>query len=266
VSLALLRAVTARLQPVAEEAAGLEARWLIEEAGTDSARLEALVLRRLAGEPVDRIIGRRGFWTLDLKVGPATLSPRSDTETVVRAARDRMVADRSRSAPLRILDLGTGTGAILLALLAEFPGAQGLGIDISEEALAVARENADQTGLSARAVFQRGDWAEGLTGPFDLILSNPPYIPTHDILSLDREVRNHDPHLALDGGDDGLACYRLLLPQITAVLAENGFAVLEFGQGQGRDVAQLAKTAGLAPVGFCNDLNEIERVVILNKI
>jgi release factor glutamine methyltransferase len=266
VSLARLRRVAEQLRPVAHEAAGLEARWLIEEAGIDAARLEAMILRRLGGEPVDRIIGRRGFWTLDLMVGPATLSPRCDTETVVRAARDRIVVERGKGTSLRILDLGTGTGAILLALLAELPNATGLGIDISEEALAVARGNADQNGLTRRAAFQRGDWAEGIAEPFDLIVSNPPYIPTQEILSLDREVRDHDPRLALDGGDDGLACYRLLLPQIAARLADSGFAVLEFGRGQGPDIAQLALAADLVPMGFCNDLNQIERAIILNKI
>ncbi len=260
-----MRALAERLRPAAAEAAALEARWLVEDAGGDSARLESFVQRRLAGEPVDRIIGHRGFWTLDLKVGPATLSPRSDTETVVRAARDHGIAARGRTAPLRILDLGTGTGAILLALLVEFPQATGLGIDISEDALQIARVNAQLNGLSTRASFQRGDWMQGLEGPFDLIVSNPPYIPTRDIAGLDREVRDHDPHLALDGGSDGLDCYRGILPDITALLEANGFAVLEFGQGQGPSVLSLAEAAGLASGGFFNDLNGIERAIILNK-
>jgi release factor glutamine methyltransferase len=317
------RAVADRLRAVAGDAAMIEARWLLEEAGADDARLEAFVARRLFGEPVDRIIGRRGFWTLDLKVTPATLSPRSDTETVVRAGRDAMLARHDKHAPLRILDLGTGTGAILLALLDEFPKAAGMGIDISEDALLIARENAGHTGLSSRAAFQQSDWTaglvptalfipppggegseaqlsreggkskqtqwmstlpplpsrlcrsslpaggrdgEGLTGPFDLIVSNPPYIPTRDIAGLDPEVREHDPHLALDGGADGLACYRALLPQIPALLAPGGAAVLEFGQAQGPAVLGIARACGLALVEFRNDLNGIERAVILNKI
>ncbi len=261
-----LRAVADRLRPRAEEAAALEARWLVEEAGADSAKLEAFIARRLAGEPVDRILGRRGFWTLDLQVSPATLSPRSDTETVVRAARDRLFAARGKDAALRILDLGTGTGAILLALLAEFPQATGVGVDICMDALGVARANAADNGLTARSVFQNGDWTQGATGLFDLIVSNPPYIPTAEILTLDHEVRDHDPHLALDGGDDGLGCYRLILPQLPAILADNGIVVLEFGQGQGPSVLRLAQTAGLALAEFHNDLNGLERAVTLNKI
>jgi release factor glutamine methyltransferase len=260
------RAVADRLRAVAEDAAMLEARWLLEEAGEDSAKLDAFIARRLAGEPVDRIIGHRGFWTLDLKVTPATLSPRSDSETIVRAGRDMILARHDRHAALRILDLGTGTGAILLALLHEFPRAAGLGIDISEEALLVARGNAGTTGLSSRAIFRRGDWTAGLTGPFDLIVSNPPYIPTPDIAGLDPEVRDHDPHLALDGGADGLACYRALLPQIPPLLTPEGVAILEFGQGQGAAVRDIALSCGLSLVEFRNDLNGIERAIILNKI
>jgi release factor glutamine methyltransferase len=260
------RALADRLRPVAEDAAMLEARWLIEDAGGDDAKLKAFIARRLAGEPVDRIIGHRGFWTLDLKVTPATLSPRSDTETVVRAGCDVMLARHDKHAPLRILDLGTGTGAILLALLHEFPGATGLGTDLSDEALAVACENAEQTGLSARATFRQADWAAGLTTTFDLIVSNPPYIPRPDIAGLDPEVRDHDPHLALDGGADGLVCYRALLPQTPAFLAPHGVAILEFGQGQGAAVLDIALSCGLSLVEFRNDLNGIERAIILNKI
>ncbi len=260
------RAVAERLRLVAEEAAMLEARWLLEEAGEDSAKLEAFITRRLSGEPVDRIIGHRGFWTLDLKVTPATLSPRSDTETVVRAGRDIMLARHKKHSSLHILDLGTGAGAILLALLDEFPRAAGLGIDISEEALLVARGNAGATGLSSRAIFRQGDWTAGLTGPFDLIVSNPPYIPTPEIAGLDSEVRDHDPHLALDGGEDGLACYRALLPQIPPLLTPGGMVVLEFGQGQGAAVVDIALSCGLSFLEFRNDLNGIERAVILNKI
>jgi release factor glutamine methyltransferase len=261
----LLRAVAARLVAVAEDAARLEARWLIEAAAGDAARLQAFVARRLAGEPVDRIIGSRGFWTLDLAVTPDVLSPRPDTETIVRAALERIAADGRRDAPLRILDLGTGSGAILLALLKELPEATGLGVDISEPALAVACGNAGQTGLQGRAAFRTGDWTTGLPGPFDLIVSNPPYIPTGAIASLDREVREHDPHLALDGGADGLACYRAICAGIQGLLALQGFAVLEFGQGQGGDIQRIAEAAGLFFAGFRNDLNGIERAIILNK-
>jgi release factor glutamine methyltransferase len=231
-----------------------------------AAMLACVTERRLAGEPVSRIAGHRGFWTLDLMVTPDTLDPRPDTETVVEAARDMILATRAKDAPLRILDLGTGTGAILLALLAEFPDAEGLGVDISEEALLVAQDNAQRTGLAERASFRQGDWSADIAGPFDLIVSNPPYIPSADILTLDPEVRDHDPHLALDGGQDGLACYRRILAEIPALLAPDGFAVLEFGHGQGASVLRLAEAARLALVEFRNDLNGIERCVILNKI
>jgi release factor glutamine methyltransferase len=259
---AVLRAIAGRLDAVAHDTARIEARWLIEAAAGDAALLEAFVARRLAGEPVDRIIGSRGFWTLDLAVTPDVLSPRPDTETIVRTALERI---GGREAPLRILDLGTGSGAILLALLKELPEATGLGVDVSEAALAVARGNADRTGLEARAAFAKGDWTAGLSGAFDVIVSNPPYIPTGDIASLDREVREHDPHLALDGGRDGLAWYRAICVGIQGLLAPQGFAVLEFGQGQGGDIQRIAEAAGLVFAGFRNDLNGIERVIILNK-
>jgi release factor glutamine methyltransferase len=256
------RTLSAQLVPVAGDAARLEARWLIEAAAGDTVRLEAFIARRLAGEPIDRIIGSRGFWTLDLAVTPDVLSPRPDTETIVRTALERI---GGRETPLRILDLGTGSGAILLALLREMPNASGLGIDISEAALAVARGNAGRTGLEARAAFARGDWTAGLSEAFDVVVSNPPYIPTGVIASLDREVREHDPHLALDGGPDGLACTRAICTGIQGLLTPQGFAVLEFGQGQGGDIRRIAEAAGLVFAGFRNDLSGIERVVILNK-
>jgi release factor glutamine methyltransferase len=224
------------------------------------------VERRLAGEPLSRIVGRRGFWTLDLEVTQDTLDPRPDTETVVEAARDMILLTRTKDAALHILDLGTGTGAILLALLAEFPNACGLGVDISPAAIAVAQRNAEHASLDQRARFQQGNWIAGLSGQFDLIVSNPPYIPSAEIPGLDREVRDHDPLLALDGGNDGLACYRSILPGIPALLASDGFAILEFGQGQGASVQPLAEAAGLSVVEFRNDLSGIERSIILNKI
>ena len=215
---------------------------------------------------VDRIIGRRGFWTLDLAVTPDTLSPRADTETLVRAARDHLSGAGRGNSRLRILDLGTGTGAILLALLTELPQANGMGIDISEAALAVACLNAREAGLAGRAVFRAGDWTSGIDGPFDLVVSNPPYIPTGDIAGLDREVRDHDPHLALDGGADGLACYRAMLPALPALLAEGGRAILEFGASQGPDIRRLAEAAGLRFIAFCKDFNDLDRAIILSKI
>jgi release factor glutamine methyltransferase len=242
-----LRATAEQLSAVAGDAARVEARWLLEAAGADRDLLEAFVIRRLAGEPVDRIVGRRGFWTLDLAVTPDVLSPRPDTETIVRAALEHAVGDRDR--PRRILDLGTGSGAILLALLAELPQAHGTGMDISAAALAVAQANARANDLDDRTEWRQGSWAKGIPGRFDLVVSNPPYIPSADIAGLDIEVRDHDPVLALDGGADGLDCYRAILPALPDLLAPEGIA--------------LAAAAGLAVVEIRPDFGGVPRAVVL---
>jgi release factor glutamine methyltransferase len=249
------RALAALLAPAAGEAADIEARWLLEET-RDPALLGALAARRLAGEPIDRVLGRRGFWTLDLCVTPAVLSPRSDTETVVRAAlRHAPDADT-------ILDLGTGSGAILLALLAELAEAAGVGVDLSGAALDVARANASRNGLADRAAFLQGGWDAAIGRRFDLVVSNPPYIPTAEIVGLDREVRDHDPHMALDGGADGLTCYREIVLLLPRLLTPGGIAVLEIGFGQGDAVAALAEAAGLAVVETRPDLGGAPRAVV----
>jgi release factor glutamine methyltransferase len=228
----------------------------------ERARLEGELARRAAHEPVSRIVGRRHFWTLDLAVSPDTLDPRADTETLIEAV---LAAIPDRTRPLKILDLGTGTGAILLALLAEYPGAAGLGVDLSDGALAIARINADSHGLADRASFVRGNWAEGLSGPFDLIVSNPPYIVEADLAGLPPEVREHDPMLALDGGADGLDAYRALIPAIPVMLAPDGIAVLEIGDGQGDDVCRVAGDSGLAVVARRADLGGIERALSFKR-
>lgn len=260
-----MTSVAARLARVAGPAARIEARWIEEAAAGDPAKLEAMLARRLAGEPVDRILGHRGFWTLDLAVDPGVLSPRSDTETIVRAALARARALRTADHPWRILDWGVGSGAILLALLAELPGATGLGLDVSDAALTAAEANAKRTGLAGRSAFAKGGWLTPVLHPCDIIVSNPPYIPTAEIATLDAEVRDHDPLLALDGGPDGLVCYRELLPALGPALADGGFAVLEFGDGQGPVVASLAHAAGLAVLEFHNDLSGLQRAVTLAK-
>jgi release factor glutamine methyltransferase len=252
-----------RLRSVAGDAARTEARWLAEAAAGNAGKLEAMVARRLAGEPVDRIIGSRGFWTIELAVTPATLSPRPDTETIVRAARDMMTALHPADAPLAILDLGTGTGAILLALLDEFPDASGVGVDISGEALRVAEDNAVRLHLADRAAFIAGGWDAALGQRFDLVVSNPPYIPTAEIAGLDREVRDHDPHLALDGGADGLDAYRAILPLLPKLITDDGFAVLEIGFGQDQSVPALAVPAGLQVLEVRPDLGGVPRAVVL---
>lgn len=224
----------------------------------------ALVARRIAGEPVDRIIGRRGFWTLDLALSPGTLSPRPDSETVVRAALQCLPLNSGpQSHATRIVDLGCGSGALLLAVLAERPQAWGAGIDLSPDALRTARRNAEAHGLGQRSAFVCGNWLTAIAGPFDLVLCNPPYIPSGDIPTLDREVRDHDPHLALDGGADGLDVYATIFSGLAAILAPGAAAVFEIGIGQHDSVPRLAERAGLRVDTVQADLGGIPRAVVL---
>ena len=214
--------------------------------------------RRLKREPVSRILGRKGFWKIMLNVTPDVLSPRPDTETILDVA---MLAFEPAQA-FNVIDLGTGSGAILLAVLSERPGAHGVGTDISSEALAVARENAANLGLEGRATFLRTEWAAGFgDASFDLVVSNPPYIPSGDIPGLDPEVRDHDPVLALDGGTDGLQAYRDLAPEIARILKPGGVFAVEIGWDQGPQVKALFEAAGLADVRVIKDLGDRHRVV-----
>jgi release factor glutamine methyltransferase len=233
----------------------------------ESARLEDFARRRLAGEPVARIVGEKEFWGLPLQLVPATLVPRPDTETVVELALELLRAGGSLDRPLRIADLGTGTGAILLALLSELPAATGTGTDISEAALQTATANAARAGLSERAAFIACDYASGLSGRFDLIVSNPPYIRSADIGSLAPEVRNHDPLAALDGGADGLDAYRALVPQAASLLAPGAALVVEAGAGQSGQIQALMVAAGLTPAAAPKaDLAGIPRAVAGHKM
>jgi release factor glutamine methyltransferase len=228
----------------------------------EAERLENFARRRIAGEPLARILGRKEFWSLPLRLSPATLVPRPDTETVVEAALEILRAELNLGSPLRIADLGTGSGAILLALLSELPSAFGVGTDISVPALRTARDNARQLGFLARAAFVACDYAAALSGPFDLIVSNPPYVRSVDIADLATEVRDHDPHRALDGGIDGLDAYRLIAPEATRLLAPGGALVVEVGQGQSGDVEGLMTAAGLTSgVAPKSDLAGIRRAV-----
>jgi release factor glutamine methyltransferase len=228
----------------------------------DLARLDDLVARRIGGEPTARLLGRQEFWSLEFGLGPETLIPRSDSETIVELALDG-VADRTL--PLRLVDFGTGSGCLLLALLSELPNAAGLGVDVSAETLAVAARNAERLGLAARASFQLGDWGRGLPGPFDLIVSNPPYIRDDDIAGLAPEVARFEPRRALAGGADGLNCYRALAPVIARLLAESGLAVLEIGQGQADEVEAIMAAAGLTPTGRRADLAGIDRALSFTR-
>lgn len=222
------------------------------------ARLDELAARREAREPLAYILGRTEFWSLPFAVSDAVLTPRPDTETVVHAA----VIALPEGAPTRVLDLGTGSGVILLSILHARPMAEGVGVDASEAALAIARENAMALGLDARARFVQGDWGAGLDGTFDLVVSNPPYIVSHEIDGLEPEVAVHEPRLALDGGADGLDAYRQLMPDVARLLRPGGRFALEIGLGQGDDVIALARAAGLAPEAVRPDLTGIGRVVI----
>jgi release factor glutamine methyltransferase len=234
---------------------------------SEATRLDEYARRRLAGEPVARIVGEKEFWGLPLKLSAATLVPRPDTETVVERALEILRAGNAQHRPLRIADLGTGSGAILLALLSELPNAEGVGTDISAETLATAQANAAQLDLATRARFLRCDYATGLSGMFDLIVSNPPYIRTKDIASLAIEVREHDPLLALDGGADGLAAYRALIPQSAALLAPSGALVVEAGQGQSGAIETLMTGSGLTVDGRPKtDLAGIFRAVAGRKM
>lgn len=227
--------------------------------GLAASKVREVAARRAAGEPLSRIVGRREFWGLSLAITPHVLDPRPDTETVVEAALS--ILSGRRDAPLRILDLGVGSGAILCALLVEFGAARGVGVDISVDAANLAQANLKACGLSPRSEIQVRDWTRNLDGPFDLIVSNPPYIPTADLPGLPREVRDFDPSVALDGGSDGLAAYRRILPEARRLLAAGGRLLVELGAGQAVEVAGIAKRCGFAQVAFHRDLAGLDRVL-----
>ena len=255
------RALVAQLRSAQLDEAELDARILLGAAlgldltglMTQAARLltdgEALRLaqhaqRRIAGEPVARILGTREFWGLPFRLSEATLVPRPDTETVVERALELFREQKAIHQP-RIADIGTGSGAILLALLHDIPGAFGVGTDLSPNALETARGNAAALGLADRSAFVACSYLAALSGPLDLIVSNPPYIPAGEIPKLSIEVREHDPHLALDGGNDGYDAYRALIPQAAERLAPGGALIVEAGQGQARNIETLMTAAAL---------------------
>lgn len=276
-----LSRATEALAPVAEQPR-YEARRLVEAAlnwpiasqladpdqTIDAASLDALdaLLHRRAErhEPLSRILGRREFWGLSLEIDGATLDPRPDTETLVELALD-LFSGPERSPPGQILDLGTGSGALLLALLSEYPAAQGLGVDQDSDTLATAARNAARLGLGERARFEGGDWLSGVSGRFDLIVSNPPYIPTGDLAGLDRAVRDFDDPLALDGGADGLAFYARTLREAGRCLAPGGVLILELGIGQADSVQALGRDSGWRLLSLRDDLAGIPRAMALTQ-
>ena len=223
--------------------------------------ISALAARRLSHEPVSRILGRKEFWSLPLDVTGDVLVPRPDTETLVEAALDFVVRGGLRLEKLRLLDIGTGSGAIMLALLSELKNATGIATDISKAAIDVARGNAERLGLAARCSFVVCNIADGVSGPFDLIVSNPPYIAHDDIATLEPEVRDHDPALALDGGSDGLDAYRAIAARAQSLLAPGGRLIVELGIGQAAAVRDLFTKAGMNVGPARNDLAGVPRVL-----
>lgn len=277
---ALLRDTAVALTAAGIDNARFEARLLLSHAtgltieqlisrGPDAApaaaaaTLRELTARRVRREPMAYILGEREFWGLPFKVSPAVLVPRPDSETVIETVLD-LLPDRSRK--LRILDLGLGSGCLLLTLLREYPQAIGVGIDASEAALAVAQANAEALGVAPRARLSTGDWREAgwtdrLEGPFDLLVSNPPYIESAAVEGLMPEVARHEPRLALDGGADGFAAYRIIAAASPALVVPGGWAIVEVGEGQAPEIASLFAAAGLKPGPSRKDLGGIDRVV-----
>jgi release factor glutamine methyltransferase len=230
----------------------------------EESAIAAVADRRLAGEPVARILGYKEFWSLPLPCNAPTLVPRPETETVVEAALAAIDAGGPRARKLRIADLGTGSGALVLALLSELPNAFGVGTDTSTKALVVARDNARRL-AQTRARFIACNMAAALRGPFDAIVSNPPYIASGDIATLAPDVRDFDPHLALDGGTDGLDFYRAIAAAAPVLLAPGGALVVELGVGQAEPVAHLFAAAGLAPSPPHPDLSGTPRALVARK-
>ncbi len=221
------------------------------------ATLDGLLEQRCRRVPMAQVLGQRGFWTHDFRVTADTLTPRPESELLIEAALARA------GAPRRVLDFGTGTGCLLLTLLAAWPDAWGLGVDRSAAALVVARENARNLELEDRAAFLQADWAAPLHGSFDVVVANPPYIEAGVIDGLEPEVARHEPRLALDGGTDGLDAYRLLLPALPGLLAPGGMAFFEHGAGQRGVLAQLAAVSGVAVIDGLDDLAGHDRCLVL---
>lgn len=275
-----LRAATRRLAEAGIDTARLDARvllarrlgvapgWLVTHSdeclsADQAAAFDADLTRRADREPVARILGEQEFWSLPFQVTADTLIPRPDSETLVEAVLQRLP---DRTAPLRLLDFGTGTGCLLFALLHELPNAWGVAVDRNPGAARIAAANARALGLSERTSVVCGDWGTALDGFFDAILSNPPYIPDRDIAALQPEVSRFEPRPALAGGADGYHAYRQLAPELARLLAPGGFAALEVGQGQAAQVAELLQAQGLTTVEVHQDLGGIERCVIAAKL
>lgn len=272
---ALICSGAAALEKAGVESPRLEARLLLAHAlgvtpeallldrdvPVDPTEYDRLLSRRLEREPLALILGRREFWSLEFEVSGVSIVPRPETETLIEAA---LAARPDRKRVRSVLDLGTGTGCLLLAALTEFDQAFGVGVDISAKAIALAARNATRLGFRDRAALVCGNWAEAIRERFELVLSNPPYIPTYEISGLMPEVARHEPRTALDGGVDGFACYRRILAALPGLLAPAGVAVLEFGDGQAEILAGLARETGLEAATKA-DLAGRPRAMMLRK-
>jgi len=245
---------------IGETAAGLIARPERRLSVQEADALSAMAARRCAREPMAHILGVREFWSLDFEVSASVLTPRPDSETIIEAACEYISAPERQ---FRVLDLGTGSGCLLLALLHEYPAASGLGVDISPAAIALAQRNAEKLGLGPRADFIVGDWSASIGGRFDVVMSNPPYISTGEIEGLEPEVARYEPRGALDGGWDGLDAYRVLLPLTAQVLAPGGVVLFEMGAGQDQAIGPLARAQGFETAGLRADITGVPRVAIL---
>ena len=219
-----------------------------------------IIERRCKREPVSRIIGTRGFWNLTLKINQSSLDPRPDSEVLIESI---LKTFPEKADNLKFIDFGTGTGCLLLSALNEFPNSSGVGVDISKECVELARENATLSGLSRRALFIQSDWGREVTDKFDIIIANPPYIQSNIISSLDPEVKNFDPHIALNGGQDGLSCYRELAPQFVKILKKGGLVFLEIGYNQRESVSNIMEQSGLKCLHINQDLGNRDRCLVL---
>lgn len=264
-----LRGATAKLRTAGVENPAREARLLAElVVGCDDPRalspgadrhLATLVARRARREPFARIAGVREFWSLDFEVTEDTLIPRPDSETLIECCLDRL----EHRPPARILDLGTGSGCLVVTLLVTWTGSSGIGVDVSERACAVAARNVRRHGVGDRAWIMCGDWAAALDSTFDLVVANPPYVPSSDLAGLDPEVALHEPDLAIDGGADGYACYRRIVPRLARLLSRDGMAVIEHGPDQRDGLVVLAGDNGLDVAGTADDYGGRHRVLLL---
>jgi release factor glutamine methyltransferase len=270
----LLRNATQELSRAGIDSPALDARLLLQAAlseeyegimrrddpltDEETKQFSTFMARRAAHEPVSRIMGKKEFWSLDFKISRDTLDPRPASETVIETT---LGLKKDIAAPYRILDLGTGSGCLLIALLKEYPYATGVGIDCSPGAIQIAKDNAISHAVDMRSRFMVGDWAQGVEEQFDIVVSNPPYIAEEEISSLAPEVREYDPMQALVGGTDGLACYRLITKALLGVVKPGGVALLEIGYTQADAVAAMVEGEGFTPLGVFNDLAGLPRVV-----